>query len=189
MAMVARGYSNGDIGRRLYITEETVKSHLRKIFKALGTNDRTEAVYILLRAGQPLDNIGDIEPMTQLRVDIVDAEPPPDAATQDGPWIWSENGLSGDDIAAVLTCVGTVMQRIRRDTTQLSSVEFAKLCGISDNTVTRTECNHGGTSLPRLKYLLIMCGRLGVPISDVFREAEDRALGSDAWWPRRLTGK
>jgi len=41
---VARGLSNVDIGRALFITEATVKSHLISIFGKLGMNDRTAAV-------------------------------------------------------------------------------------------------------------------------------------------------
>jgi DNA-binding NarL/FixJ family response regulator len=41
---VARGLSNADIGRALFISEATVKSHLLRIFEKLGVNDRTAAV-------------------------------------------------------------------------------------------------------------------------------------------------
>ena len=41
---VGRGLTNADIGRELFITEATVKTHLLRIFTKLGVSDRTAAV-------------------------------------------------------------------------------------------------------------------------------------------------
>lgn len=48
---VARGLSNAAIGRELYITEATVKTHLLRIFAKLGVDDRTRAVTVALERG------------------------------------------------------------------------------------------------------------------------------------------
>jgi DNA-binding CsgD family transcriptional regulator len=40
----ARGLSNKEIGRRLYVSEATVKTHLLRVFSKLGVDDRTAAV-------------------------------------------------------------------------------------------------------------------------------------------------
>jgi DNA-binding NarL/FixJ family response regulator len=48
---IAAGNRNRVIGERLYITEETVKVHVRHIIQKLGASDRTEAVSIGLRRG------------------------------------------------------------------------------------------------------------------------------------------
>jgi DNA-binding NarL/FixJ family response regulator len=48
---VARGLSNKEIGRRLYVSEATVKTHLLRIFAKLGVDDRTAAVTIALERG------------------------------------------------------------------------------------------------------------------------------------------
>lgn len=48
---VAGGNRNRDIARRLFITEETVKVHVKHIMEKLGAKDRTEAVAIALRRG------------------------------------------------------------------------------------------------------------------------------------------
>jgi DNA-binding NarL/FixJ family response regulator len=48
---VARGLSNPDIGRELFITEATVKSHVTRIFEKLGVNDRTAAVTSAIARG------------------------------------------------------------------------------------------------------------------------------------------
>jgi DNA-binding NarL/FixJ family response regulator len=48
---VARGLSNPDIGRELFIGEATVKSHVTRIFEKLGVNDRTAAVTAAIARG------------------------------------------------------------------------------------------------------------------------------------------
>jgi DNA-binding NarL/FixJ family response regulator len=48
---VAEGHRNRDIAKRLFISEETVKVHLRHIMGKLGASDRTEAVAIAVRRG------------------------------------------------------------------------------------------------------------------------------------------
>lgn len=41
---VSRGLTNADIGRRLYLSAATVKSHAARLFRKLGATDRAEAV-------------------------------------------------------------------------------------------------------------------------------------------------
>lgn len=48
---VADGLSNVEIGRRLFIGEATVKTHLLRIFAKLDVNDRTRAVVVAMDAG------------------------------------------------------------------------------------------------------------------------------------------
>ncbi|MBN9326359.1 MAG: response regulator transcription factor, partial [Cellulomonas sp.] len=48
LALVARGLSNVAIGRELYITEATVKTHLLRAFAKLGVDDRTRAVTVAI---------------------------------------------------------------------------------------------------------------------------------------------
>ena len=51
LKQVAAGNRNRDIGARLAISEDTVKSHLRHILEKLDAKDRTEAVAIGIRRG------------------------------------------------------------------------------------------------------------------------------------------
>ena len=44
------GLTNVQIAKRLFLTESTVKQHLRAVYKALGVSNRTEAIR-LLRSG------------------------------------------------------------------------------------------------------------------------------------------
>ena len=48
---VAGGNRNKDIAERLFISEETVKVHVKHIMEKLGARDRTEAVAIAVRRG------------------------------------------------------------------------------------------------------------------------------------------
>ena len=48
---VASGNRNREIGEQLFISEETVKVHIKHIMEKLGANDRTEAVAIAVRRG------------------------------------------------------------------------------------------------------------------------------------------
>ena len=48
---VAGGNRNRDIAEKLFITEETVKVHLKHIMEKLGASDRTQAVAIGIRRG------------------------------------------------------------------------------------------------------------------------------------------
>jgi DNA-binding NarL/FixJ family response regulator len=51
LQQVASGHRNRDIAGRLFITEETVKVHVKHIMEKLGAKDRTGAVAIALRRG------------------------------------------------------------------------------------------------------------------------------------------
>ena len=48
---VAEGNRNRDIAEKLFISEETVKVHLKHIMDKLGASDRTQAVAIAVRRG------------------------------------------------------------------------------------------------------------------------------------------
>jgi DNA-binding NarL/FixJ family response regulator len=51
LALVARGASNKEIARALYLSEATVKSHLLHLFAKLAVSDRTAAVTAALERG------------------------------------------------------------------------------------------------------------------------------------------
>jgi DNA-binding NarL/FixJ family response regulator len=51
LALVAEGLSNPDIGRRLHVSEATVKTHLLHVFEKLGVGDRTRAVTHAMELG------------------------------------------------------------------------------------------------------------------------------------------
>jgi DNA-binding NarL/FixJ family response regulator len=51
LAGVAKGLTNADIGRELFIGEATVKTHLVRVFAKLGVDDRTRAVLVAVERG------------------------------------------------------------------------------------------------------------------------------------------
>ena len=51
LELLAQGKSNKEIGVNLYISETTVKSHLRSIFRKLNVLSRTEAITVASRRG------------------------------------------------------------------------------------------------------------------------------------------
>lgn len=48
---LAQGESNGQIGAALYISESTVKFHIRNVIRKLGVSRRTDAVYVASKRG------------------------------------------------------------------------------------------------------------------------------------------
>jgi DNA-binding NarL/FixJ family response regulator len=51
LKLVAAGFTNGDIARRLWVTEQTVKFHLRNVYRKLNVTNRTQASHIAFVKG------------------------------------------------------------------------------------------------------------------------------------------
>lgn len=51
LSLIARGYSNKDIARELWLGESTVKTHVSHVLHKLGASDRTSAALMALGAG------------------------------------------------------------------------------------------------------------------------------------------
>lgn len=49
--LMSRGLSNVEIGRKLYLAQDTVKTHARRLFKRLGARDRAHAVRLGFELG------------------------------------------------------------------------------------------------------------------------------------------
>lgn len=49
--LVAAGQSNADIGNELFVAENTVKTHLRRLSCKLGARDRAHAAILATRRG------------------------------------------------------------------------------------------------------------------------------------------
>jgi len=56
LALVARGRSNPEIARELFIGEATVKSHLLHVFDKLGVSDRLELALYAIHKGLHLQS-------------------------------------------------------------------------------------------------------------------------------------
>ncbi|MBO3733833.1 response regulator transcription factor [Glycomyces sp. NEAU-S30] len=48
---MSEGKSNAEIGRDLFVSEDTVKTHARRMFRKLGARDRAHAVAEAFRSG------------------------------------------------------------------------------------------------------------------------------------------
>ena len=53
-----QGQSNRAIGRNLFISEDTVKSHVKAILRKLGARDRAHAVSLVLSSRNPVCSCG-----------------------------------------------------------------------------------------------------------------------------------
>jgi len=51
LALVAQGFSNKDLARQLWVTEQTVKFHLSNVYRKLDVANRTEAAHWAYRHG------------------------------------------------------------------------------------------------------------------------------------------
>ena len=51
LQLVMLGNRNRDIANRLFISQETVKAHIKNILEKLGASDRTEAITVAVRRG------------------------------------------------------------------------------------------------------------------------------------------
>lgn len=49
--LIAIGRSNKEIGRKLFVSHDTVKYHLKNLYGKLGSRTRTEAIFLASRAG------------------------------------------------------------------------------------------------------------------------------------------
>jgi DNA-binding NarL/FixJ family response regulator len=53
LALVARGFSFQEVGRRMAVSLSTVRTHLRSIYAKLGVHSKTEAVFEVRAQGLP----------------------------------------------------------------------------------------------------------------------------------------
>ncbi len=51
LRLVSRGRANKEIASAMFISEETVKTHMKSLFQKLGVHDRAEAVSVSLQRG------------------------------------------------------------------------------------------------------------------------------------------
>ena len=57
LKLVTRGYSNGEIAQKLFISKHTVKMHISIILQKLKVRNRSEAAYLVGKQNLFEDNI------------------------------------------------------------------------------------------------------------------------------------
>jgi DNA-binding NarL/FixJ family response regulator len=51
LRLIAQGLSNNEIGRELFISDTTVKTHVTRLLQKLGLRDRAQAIVLAYRTG------------------------------------------------------------------------------------------------------------------------------------------
>lgn len=51
LTLASHGMTNGEIGRHLHLSEDTIKTHARRLFRKLGVRDRAHAVAVGYQRG------------------------------------------------------------------------------------------------------------------------------------------
>jgi len=57
LRLIGKGHSNKVIARELFLSENTIETHLRRIYEKLGTHNRTETAALAREEGQYSDGI------------------------------------------------------------------------------------------------------------------------------------
>ena len=51
LVLIARGLSNQELAEQLFIADNTVKTHVKRIFTKIGARDRAQAIVIAYESG------------------------------------------------------------------------------------------------------------------------------------------
>ena len=51
LSLVAAGYDNAEIARRLFLSPSTIKNHVSRLFDKLGVDNRVQAAVFAVRHG------------------------------------------------------------------------------------------------------------------------------------------
>jgi transcriptional regulator with XRE-family HTH domain len=89
---------------------------------------------------------------------------------EDDPWATGKIDKATEQ--AIARAVGDLLRRARQ-ASGLKLAELADQCGVSQSVLCRVEL---ARRPPGIGFLMTVCSKLGVRLSDVFRAAEDAAV-------------
>lgn len=82
LAFVAEGWESPQIGKWFFVSEDTIKTHLRRAFRAIGARNRAHAVHLLHLSGVAIPDVSTIpeggsKPETEAPPAVVFGRPRP----------------------------------------------------------------------------------------------------------------
>jgi len=186
---LAHGRTNAEIGERLGLSEDTVKTHLRSMFRALGARDRTHAVALgyqrgLLGAGGSVPNGPGLTPYVMFVASDVDAgrDCPADPEHSAAP-LCQDCPVGVDEVDRFMRAMGLALRTVRQRY-DWTLKETGVPVGISVSVLCRVERAERPLDLEKL---ISLCVRLGVAPVDLVWFAQDTAYPRG--WPHQLTSE
>lgn len=176
---VARGRTNAEIGLEIGLSDDTVKTHLRKVFRKLGARDRAHAVALayqggLLGRGSRPNGEGAAPYVVFVAAEFgsrrADGLVPPLAGAPTGM----------DEVRQFEQALGSVL-RILRQQRGWTLEETGRPAGISVSVLCRLEL--GERSLD-IEKLINLCAALGIAPAELLVLTQDTAYPRG--WPHRM---
>lgn len=186
---VACGRTNAEIGEKLGLSEDTVKTHLRRLFRKWGARDRTHAVALgyhrgVLGADGGLPNgEGHAPSVMFVAADASASHDHPSGRERPAAPPWQGCPIGADEVDRFMRAMGLAVRTVRQRY-DWTLKETGMPVGISVSVLCRVERAERPLDLEKL---INLCARLGVAPVDLVWFAQDMAYPRG--WPHPMTGE